>query len=173
MSNQTQGSEPEETSPPTVPSRTHDDVLPVALELWEQAGARHWITVEGQSMTPLLREGDAVLVSYGRDRVQRGSVVLFRHRNRLVAHRVLRIIEGDGGSILETKGDSLRTLDAPVPEESIVGRVVAIERKGRQIQLDSPRWRVAGWLIAVATLCAAVPVHWGRALLQRVRAGRR
>jgi signal peptidase I len=123
-------------------------------------------------MLPLLREGDAVLVAYGRDQIQRGNVVLFRQKGKLVAHRVWKITQDDGGPILVTKGDSLFTFDAPLPKERIVGRVVAVERNGRQFRLDSPGWQAAGWLIAVATLCVAVPVRGGQALLRRMRTGR-
>jgi hypothetical protein len=140
--------------------------------LWAQAGAQHWFAVEGQSMTPLLREGDSVLVSHGREGVQRGSVVLFRQKGKLVAHRVLRITRDSEGSTLTTKGDSLRSIDAPVPADNIVGRVVAIKRQERKLRLDSPCWRFTGWLIAAATLAAAVPYRWGRALVRRVRSKR-
>jgi hypothetical protein len=169
-----------QTSPPkenenlsSVQTHDHDELLPLALELWGRAGARHWIAIEGRSMSPLLREGDTVLVSHGREGLQRGCVVLFRQKSKLVAHRVLRISRDNGGTTLTTKGDSLRTLDAPVPAERIVGWVVAIDRDGRQRRLDSTGWLVAGWLIAVATLCTAVPYRLGRALMRRLRPNRR
>ena len=169
MSTRNQTSPPKKNEPPSsVQAHEHDDLLPLALELWGQAGAQHWIAIEGRSMTPLLREGDAVLVSHGRQGVQRGCVVLFRQEGKLVAHRVLRISRDDGGSTLTTKGDSLRTLDAPVPAERIVGWVVAIERGGRQRRLDSTGWQIAGWLIAVATLCAAVPYRWGQMFVRLI-----
>jgi hypothetical protein len=124
-------------------------------------------------MTPLLREGDSVLVSHGREGVKRGSVVLFRQKGMLMAHRVLCISKDREGSTLTTKGDSLRNLDAPVAAKRIVGRVVAIKRGGRKLRLDSPGWQATGWLIAVATLCAAVPYRWGRALVRRFRPSHR
>ena len=154
--------------PQVAPSADQDDLLPVALELWEKAGAQHWFPVEGKSMFPLLRKGDTILVNCGRDQVQRGSVVLFSQKGRLIAHRVWRITNDKGSLILVTKGDSRGTFDAPLPEERIIGRVVAVERGGRQRRLDSMGWQVAGWLIATATLCAAIPYRWGRAFVRRI-----
>jgi signal peptidase len=119
-------------------------------------------------MKPLLREGDAVLVAHGRKDVRRGDVVVFRQEGGLVAHRVLRIGRGDTGCALVTKGDSLRRFDAPISAKQVVGRVVSIERNGRQMRLDTPGWRAVGWLVAGATLAGAVVYRRVRALMRWV-----
>ncbi len=59
-----------------------------------------------------------MLVACGREQVQRGDVVLFRQKGKLVAHRVWRITQDDGSPILVTKGDSLRTLRCPVAQRA-------------------------------------------------------
>jgi signal peptidase len=119
-------------------------------------------------MKPLLREGDAVLVAHGNKDIRRGDVVVFRQEGGLVAHRVLRIGVGDAGSVLVTKGDGLSRFDTPVSAKQVVGRVVSIERNGRQMRLDTPGWRAVGWLVAVATLAGAVLYRRVRALMRWV-----
>jgi len=159
-------------------------VLRAALNVWGQAGERHLISVQGGSMLPLIQDGDFVLVVYGCAGVRRGDVIVFwrgeaggisrpasyRARAReggLVAHRVLRICDGDGGLTFVTKGDNSSWCDPPVSAEGIVGRVVAVERDGRYMSLDTPVWRVVGRLIAVVTLAWVRLYDAGRALKLR------
>ena len=158
-----------ESRPPTRPGSPlpPETTIAVALEGWEQAGAQHWVPIEGQSMRPLLRAGDSVLVAHRRDGIRPGDVVVFRQKGRLVAHRVLRIANGDAGRILLTKGDSVHRSDAPVSAQEIVGRVVSIQRDGRRIRLDTAGWRAVGWLVAMTTRAAAIPYRWVRALVRR------
>lgn len=149
-------------------ARPQETTIAVALEAWEQAGAQHWVPIEGHSMRPLLRAGDSVLVVHSREGIRRGDVVVFRDKGRQVAHRVLRIVNGDAGSVLSTRGDSVRRSDAPVPAQKIVGRVVAIRRDGRRIRLDTAGWRAVGWLVAMTTLTLAIPYRWVRAIKRRL-----
>ncbi len=109
-----------------------------------------------------------MLVVHSREGIHRGDVVIFRDKGRLVAHRVLRIANGDAGGFLATKGDSVRRSDAPVPAREIVGRVVSIRRNGRRIRLDTAGWRAVGWLVAMTTLALAVPYRWVRAIKRRL-----
>lgn len=168
MPEQTATQAPEST-PPARPGSPlpQETTIAVALEAWEQAGTQHWVPIEGQSMRPLLRAGDSVLVAHRRDGIRPGDVVVFRHKGRLVAHRVLRIADGNGGRVLITKGDSVRRSDAPVPAQEIVGRVVAIQRDGRRIRLDTVGWRAVGWLVAMTTMAVATPYRWVRAIKRR------
>lgn len=128
-----------------------DSVLEAALDLWDQTERQHLIPITGNSMFPLIQDGDRVLVAHGLSDVRQGDVIVFRRTGGLIAHRVLRIYDDDTGPIFITKGDNARQLDLPLGADEIIGRVLVAERGKRHMSLDTASWRVIGWLIAVST----------------------
>jgi hypothetical protein len=103
----------------------------------------------GVSMWPLVRDGDILEVQPpGFAALRRGDVVLCRPRGgRLVAHRVVQIIRGNSGATtIVTQGDTLAFSDAPISAEQVLGYVVAVERNGKRIKLDTHLQRLAGIL---------------------------
>jgi signal peptidase I len=143
-------------------------VLEAVLEVWGQAGEQHFIPITGNSMLPLIQDGDHVLVAHGCAGVRRGDVVVFRRGDRLIAHRVLCICDGDVGPTFITKGDHAPQFDPPLSADEIVGRVLAVERGSRYMSLDTAAWRVLGWLMAVGTLAWTKLYGWSRDLKQRL-----
>ncbi len=143
-------------------------VLEAVLDVWGQAGEQHFIPITGNSMLPLIRDGDHVLVAHGCAGLRRGDVVVFRHEGRLIAHRVLCIYDGDARPTFVTKGDNAPQFDSPLSADEIVGRVLAVERGSRYMPLDTAAWRVLGWLMAVSTLAWTKLYGWSRDLKQRL-----
>jgi signal peptidase I len=147
-------------------------IFQATLELWGQAGTEHLIPITGDSMLPLIREGDQVLVTHGGTNLQQGDVVVFRQGGKTVVHRVLRVKSGQTGSTYITKGDNVWRVDAPVKASEIIGRVLVIKRGNRSVSLDTPHWRKLGRLTAFVMLVMATPYGWCRALKHRVRGNR-
>ena len=88
------------------------------------------IRAHGTSMLPAILPGDVLQVGRCRvDEVAIGDVVLFALGERLLAHRVVSI-SGDRRS-LTTRGDNHRHDDPAVPAEALMGRIVALNRRGR------------------------------------------
>lgn len=141
-----------------------EPLVEAALDVWRQAGERHFIRITGHSMLPLLRDGDQVLVAHGYAGVRRGDVVVLRHNSALVAHRVLRIFSDEAGTQLLTKGDNASQFDPVVSAEAILGRVLAVKRDDRQMSLDSAAWQAWGWLMAVSALAWTRLSGWGQYL---------
>ena len=127
-------------------------VLNVAAEFWSRAGQKHWLPVAGTSMAPFLNEGDEVLVAHKAGALRRGDVVVIRQDERLMVHRVLVPARaGDPAAIL-TQGDHNRQPDLPVIGSTLLGRVCAVRRQGREHAIETAGWRAAGWLIATSQL---------------------
>jgi signal peptidase I len=143
-------------------------VLEAALDAWGQAGGQHLIPISGRSMLPTIHDGDHALVSHGCAGVRPGDVVVFRREGTLVAHRVMRIEDGDDGPIFVTKGDNVPRFDPHFSAGEIVGRVLAIERNGQYMSLDTAAWRLSGWLITVGTLVWARLYGYARDFKQRL-----
>jgi len=83
---------------------------------------------EGDSMYPLIRSGDMLIVEPAEVReLRRGDVVLAQLERGLTAHRVVRI---DGETIV-MRGDNCDLDDPPFTPAHLLGRVRSIERGGR------------------------------------------
>ena len=151
-------------NPPSLPGH----VIEAALDAWGQAGEQHTISISGHSMLPTIHGGDRVLVTHGCAGVRQGDVVVFRLNGLLVAHRVLHIKGGADDKKFVTKGDSTGQVDPHVSDREIVGRVLAIERGGQHISLQTCPWRALGWSIAVGTLAWTRLYRLSQALKQRL-----
>jgi hypothetical protein len=93
----------------------------------------------GQSMHPTIKDGEVITVEPALpDKIKRGDIVLYRFRQGVIAHRVVRIEKraGDDRRFI-LRGDSSAMCDAPVEAEKILGRVVSVERGGRDVDLAS------------------------------------
>jgi hypothetical protein len=96
------------------------------------------LQARGESMAPLLRDGEAVLVRpVPPELIGRGDVVLFVADGGYLMHRVIG--SAAGGRLLMTKGDALPWADPPVEASALVGRVVARQAGGGWVALQ-PRF---------------------------------
>ncbi|MEM7117495.1 MAG: hypothetical protein AAF614_33995 [Chloroflexota bacterium] len=99
----------------------------------------------GSSMSPFVRSGDVVHVA-ATEEFAVGDVLLYEREQSWYVHRLIQIGSssmGDRCYIL--RGDSLLVPDPPIQAEQVLGRVIAIERKGRLIQPNRrlyPLWHV-------------------------------
>jgi signal peptidase I len=113
---------------------------------WDGQGLLR-IKVTSESMAPLLRPGDYVLVKPVQpDDLARGDLVVVQRGGELVTHRLV----GMGTGEWLTKGDRLYVFDPPLQKEAILGTVADVIRDGLVINLQTQRWRrinrSLGWL---------------------------
>jgi signal peptidase I len=91
-------------------------------------------------MLPFLRDGDLLVVRPATAaEVRIGDVICYEPpAGRLCLHRV--IARRERGFV--TRGDALAYVDV-VPDAAVLGVVIARERRGRRVALDTPsaRWR--------------------------------
>lgn len=153
----------------------------VAADIEDRPGGAAW-RLRGESMRPLLRDGDLLKVEAVPATVRTGELLLFRSgHDELVCHRVLQ-----AGPPIVLAGDHNQRLDRVSPER-LLGRAVAAERGGRRLRLDrglpalgrlplgllhrrSQRWltgsspvrRRLGWALEVARVGLAhlVAISW-------------
>jgi signal peptidase I len=104
----------------------------------------------GRSMHPTIRENEAVVVApIAPLYLSVGDIVLSRCGEKITAHRLTWIdaemlaadmpgrVEGRPMFIL--RGDACSASEPPVPAEQILGKVVAVERRGRMVNPYSRR----------------------------------
>ena len=91
---------------------------------WFSYGA---VTIGSGSMAPEIRRGDVIIVERleGEDfnTLEEGEILIFRHEEIIIVHRIVRIIEVNGNRYFYTKGDANEAEDGwPITEDNIIGR---------------------------------------------------
>jgi signal peptidase len=144
--------------------RRLDLVAPLVCDLLAD-GATPEMPVRGNSMRPVLRDGDRVrLVPMTHAGARLGDVVLRVEPSGPIVHRVVGWWPARGGWRLLTKGDGALRLDSPLPPAGLVGRVVARVRGNSVRQFEGPAMRLHAWSRAFRSLIVGLIVEaWDRA----------
>ena len=114
----------------------------------------------GRSMYPTIREGETITVQpVSSSAVRTGDIILYRWEKAVIAHRVIRIVldPAKAGApqgpkarsspsqsstlsphhLFVLRGDSSGACAERVKPEQILGKVIAVDRDGRRIDLYS------------------------------------
>jgi len=92
-------------------------------------GAPFRFTASGFSMSPFIRDGDAITIAPAPARIHYGEVVAFVNpfNGKLTVHRVVHVSRG--GYLMQ--GDNAPEQDGYVSRRDIIGRVIRLERHGQ------------------------------------------
>ncbi len=120
----------------------------------------------GLSMHPAIKEGETITVApIASFDIKRGDILLYLAGKKVIAHRVVRIkreksdptSDSSANSSIRTKtlskaltpqiiftlrGDASAICDEPVEAEQVLGKVVSVEKHGRNIDLYSRKARM-------------------------------
>ncbi|MDH3598188.1 MAG: signal peptidase I [Candidatus Tectomicrobia bacterium] len=108
-------------------------------------GMRVRFAAKGQSMQPVIRDGEVITVTpVAVAEVKQRDILLYRTARGLIAHRVVGIERHPGRAAAFTlRGDAANVCDAPVQAEQILGKVVSVQRGARQMGMAG--WHAAPW----------------------------
>jgi len=92
----------------------------------------------GHSMYPAIKDGEMIKVEpVEPSHIKKGDIVLYRMKKGVIAHRVVHIERRNGGSpFFVIRGDTLETCDGIVEPRQVIGRVISVERNGRDYKLN-------------------------------------
>ena len=113
-------------------SRIPPLIIRSAINHWQADSLAQWVTISGNSMWPLLRTGDEVLVEYGNKALRVGQIAQFQRTDINIVHRVLSI-EDD---TIRLRGDNRYTDDPLIWRQDVIGVVVLRRRFGRITNLN-------------------------------------
>lgn len=133
---------------PELPKPLFDAVI----HLWSQSGSEYVVTVHGNSMRPILRDGDRVRISPGSEGYKRGDIVAYQHNGKLITHRLISKGRSGGEIHYLLKGDNVPRCDPAIHPKMVLGRVTALKRSDKWVCLESPLWRSIGWIVAVVAM---------------------
>lgn len=123
-----------------------DDLLEIAWSEWRRSEKTSRVRASGLSMRPLIPDEAWLVVEHVEVAdVAVGDIVVYRHGDRLITHRIVGCVSG-GGDLYE-HGDAGGPVRR-IPSEALLGRVTAIETDSGTVDLDSSAWRLIGALIA-------------------------
>ena len=124
----------------------------------------------GGSMHPFIRDGDIIEIKpiMQASSIRPGVVIFYcSARERLFAHRVIKVSAQHGQVALVAKGDSASNSDPLVHPEQVLGQVVVIKRGERKIRLDRGVCRLIN--VLWARLSPLSP--WFYPILRKVKRG--
>jgi hypothetical protein len=91
---------------------------------------------EGASMYPTIRDGDTITIAaVSTGEVVRGDVLLCRHDQRVLAHRVVDVTMHRAKRFFGLRGDAKAACDVPVAADDVFGRVISVRRNEREVRL--------------------------------------
>jgi signal peptidase I len=119
-----------------------DSFMSVTMSLLA-SGHKVRFRASGQSMSPSILDGEYITVEPKRaDEISVGDIVVYFKQNALLAHRLIAV-ERERYIL---RGDSANFCDHPVSAEDIAGRVICVERDGREFYIIGPRARFKAYL---------------------------
>jgi len=131
---------------PTSPQNVVSDLI---REEMAQGTTFHFRVISG-SMAPLIGTGDEVVVERASaDGLRRGDIVLYTVDGAFHTHRLLARRRHGNATLLVTKGDASLNPDQPWQEEQLLGKVVAVRRGERTIDLEGGKWGTINRLVGI------------------------
>lgn len=119
-----------------------EPIINAILKLWSQSGRHLQMKMVSNSMIPLICQGNELLIELNPKTIRLGDILIYRHNNLLIAHRLIKSYDVEGKSFLILKGDRVRHSDSPLPAEKVIGRVIGVKHFLGYANYISIRWRV-------------------------------
>lgn len=144
--------------------RARPDLLPPLLQELEAQGIPAELPVRGASMRPTLLDGDRIrLIPARAQGLRLGDIVVWMDQTGPIIHRCVGWWRTRQGWRVLTKGDGVHRLDRPVHPDCVVGRAVALVRKGEVEPLDGAGMRLRGRGLAAGSLAVGITAEgWDR-----------
>ena len=98
--------------------------------------------MHGNSMYPILKEGDVGLVQACEpEKLKVGDIVVFKGRDSYIAHRLIRIQKNGAVTFFTARGDKNLFNDPPFTIEALAGQIKQVTRGKRIFAMDEPKIR--------------------------------
>lgn len=113
---------------------------------------------QGNSMNPILTNGDQILVkTVSLQDLRLGDIIVYKSKDQLIAHRFLYHNFGRN-NIMEivAKADNSSERDSLSSSDCLLGKVIEINRKGKPQNLENNFWRIVSYLIGAVSLLEMV-----------------
>jgi signal peptidase I len=132
------------------------------------AGGSVRLTITANSMSPFLLPGDGVMLApVSAHSLRAGDIVALSTLPQPIVHRVVTAPGRWGTRSILTKGDAGSTYDRPLLSQTVLGRVVAVQRCDRVLLLATHSSRFGARVLARISCLSAGTAHLPSPLLRR------
>ncbi len=119
------------------------------LDIWNERQEQSACTITGNCMSPMIREGDTLVIRHGSRDIRMGDVVVFGAPGKFRVHRVVGIERRDGVELFLLKADRKSRLHRPVSRGEILGKVIEVRGAEGRFRLDSVFWRTVNYILSI------------------------
>jgi len=145
-----------------------EDYRQIAIKITKaegQVGDQIRLRVISNSMAPLLKVGDKVIVAPNSPaELRRGDVIVVWRNDEFITHRLVTMQDG----LWYTKGDRSRHLDHPVTTDAVLGKVIAVQRGDILLNYQEPWWIVTNRIDGLLNWWEALFFKIGRTLKRKI-----
>ena len=126
------------------------DVFTYLCQEGLRSGKAVRLLATGDSMVPIIRQGDMLLITpLAGGAIRVGDVVFFADKHgRMVLHRVIRIRQHESGHRFLLQADNSIQADGWISLEAIYGRLASFERTGEHFSMSRSSMRLLSlWMV--------------------------
>jgi hypothetical protein len=125
----------------------HSEFTQLSSEILDEGKILRF-TAHGSSMAPFIRDGDILTVEPVDHTLLRvGKIVFYRTEgDSLIAHRIVGIQEDSEGILLKVRGDVSPGSEDVITLDKILGLIVSVARRGKEIRMSEGTWQSLGSL---------------------------
>lgn len=125
--------------------------LSAVFNLRAEIGEKTTCSISGNCMSPMIREGDSLVIEHGNQDFRVGDVVVYGSPGKFYAHRIVRIKDrGERRSFL-LKGDRGNTFDDPITGDQILGKVIEVRGSNGHICFNSFFWKYLNYILSICS----------------------
>lgn len=131
-----------------------DAYLKTVFDIWSERGEKSTCSITGNCMSPMIRDGDSLVIEHGNQDVHMGDVVVYGALGKFYSHRIVRIEYRGGKESFLLKGDRSSVFDLPISRDQILGKVIEVRGPNRYICLNSVFWKYLNYLLSIRSYIA-------------------
>lgn len=147
-----------------------DAYVKTVLSIWSERRDKTSHTVEGNCMSPMIREGDCIFIEHGCQSINPGDIVVAGISG---SYRIQRVIDKeirDRGDTFLLKGDQSSYVHESVFRSDIIGKVVEISGSNGHLYLESPFWKSVSYFLLIRSVISVRRVKADTPFLKGVNA---
>ena len=114
-----------------------DNHLQAVLDIWSQKREQTTFSISGNCMSPMIKDGDYLIVEHGSQDIHIGDVVAFGIQRNPSIHRVIKIVDDGKRELFLLKPDRYNTPHPFILKEQILGKVIEIRGSNGRFDLNS------------------------------------
>lgn len=125
------------------------------FNIWAERGEKTTCSISGNCMSPIIREGDSLVIEHGNQNFRVGDVVVYGSPGKFYAHRIIRIKDRGGKKSFILKGDRGNAFDEPISGDQILGKVIEVRGSNGHICFNSIFWKCLNYILSIRSYISA------------------